>query len=269
MSDDSDSDDGNNGDFRETKPFTEVRRRGSTTSRSTSSRPSSTGSWTPPTPIAPIALTPILPIPTATRNSIASLTVVEPQSVAQVALAAQVSWNERRFYPVTGENPDYRESVTDRICREIDEARAQFVAHPTLPTAMAQDTPPGLEVVPVSCYSGSFRTWAFDHDLIAEFDAEDNDDDYGDEDDEIFEFLDNTDQTEHFFIDQSPDNSKICDPESRVLVDCAVQTDITLSINAANIKWTPSIVRRSPMSSLERAIRQQRGDELPAHGGQD
>ena len=68
VDDDSDSDDGNNGVFRDTEIFTEVRRRGSTTSRSTSSRPSSTGSWTPPTPIVPMEFTPILPIPTATET---------------------------------------------------------------------------------------------------------------------------------------------------------------------------------------------------------
>ena len=50
VGDDSDSDDGNNGVFMITtaEPFTKARRRESATSRSSSSRPSSTGSWTPP-----------------------------------------------------------------------------------------------------------------------------------------------------------------------------------------------------------------------------
>ena len=34
---------------------------------------------------------------------------------------------------------------------------------------MTQDSPPGLEAVPVSCYSRSFRTRAFDNDSMAEF----------------------------------------------------------------------------------------------------
>ena len=135
--------------------------------------------------------------------------MVEPQSVAQVAPAAQVSWDERRFYPVTGENPDYRESVTDRICRELDEVRIKFEIHPTLPTAVAQDRPPGLEVVPVSCFGGSFRTWAFDHDLIAECDAEDKNDEYCDGEEEDYD-----DNAEHYFIDQSPKDSKIRHSES-------------------------------------------------------
>ena len=63
------------------------------------------------------------------------------------------------------------ESVTERICREIDEARKKF-GNTVAPTAMTQDTPPGLEAVPVSCYSGSFMTWAFDNDLMAEFEDE-------------------------------------------------------------------------------------------------
>ena len=155
------------GDFTTTEPFNEIRRRGSATSRSSSSHPPSTGSWTPPTPITPIAH-----VPTVVRNSFEALNVVETQSHAQVAPAAQTSWDERRVYPVTGFNPGYRESVTDRICREIDEARTKFVTHPSLPTAMTQDAPPGLEVVPVSCCSGSFRMWAFNNDVMAEFEDE-------------------------------------------------------------------------------------------------
>ena len=87
------------------------------------------------------------------------------------------------------------------------------MAHPITSTVMTQVTPPGLEAVPVSCYSESFRTWAFDNDLIAEFDAEDNNDEYRDEDDENFE-----DHIEHCFIDLSPDNSKIGDPRVAYLL---------------------------------------------------
>ena len=34
---------------------------------------------------------------------------------------------------------------------------------------MTQDTPPGLEVVPVCCCSGLFRTLVFENDIVAEF----------------------------------------------------------------------------------------------------
>ena len=102
---------------------------------------------------------------------------------------------------------------------------------------MTQDTPPGLEAVPVSCYSGSFRTWAFDNDLIPELDMSEADDhEYKHEDDENFE-----DNVDHYFIDQSSDDSKIGDTENRIFVDCAIQTDVALSLTAANIKWTPCI----------------------------
>ena len=82
------------------------------------------------------------------------------------------SWDLRRRDPegllAAGGGSIEVESVTGRICREIDEARKKF-GHVISPTAMTQDTLPGLEGVPVSCYSGSFTTWAFDNDLMAEF----------------------------------------------------------------------------------------------------
>ena len=70
-----------------------------------------------------------------------------------------------------------------------------------------QDTPPGLEGVPVSCYSGSFRTWAFDNDLMAEFEDEMGESGYDDEfvDEECK--AEGTPKTEHFNIDISPDRS--------------------------------------------------------------
>ena len=46
---------------------------------------------------------------------------------------------------------------------------------------MTHDTPPGLEAVPVSFYSGSFMTWAFDNDLMAEFEDEIRESGVGDE----------------------------------------------------------------------------------------
>ena len=83
---------------------------------------------------------------------------------------------------------------------------------------MTQDTPPGLEAVPVSCYSGSFRTWAFVKDLIPELDMSEADDhEYKHEDNDNFD-----DHVEHYFIDQSPDNSKIDDTDNRTFVDCAI-----------------------------------------------
>ena len=84
----------------------------------------------------------------------------------------RISWDFRQHSfgasTTAAEGPTKVESVTERIYREIDEARLKF-GHIVSPTAMTHDTPPGLEAVPVSCYSGSFMTWAFDNDLMAEF----------------------------------------------------------------------------------------------------
>ena len=73
---------------------------------------------------------------------------------------------------------------------------------------MTQDTPPGLERVPVSCYIGSCKTWAFDNELMAEFeDAEIGesglDDEFVDEGCKV----EGTPKTEHFNIDIPLENN--------------------------------------------------------------
>ena len=80
-----------------------------------------------------------------------------------------MTWDFRRHSPRAGDGAAEAESVTGKICREIDVARKKF-GHVFSPVAMKQDTSPGLEAVPVSCYSGSFKTWAFDNDFMAELD---------------------------------------------------------------------------------------------------
>ena len=72
---------------------------------------------------------------------------------------------------------------------------------------MTQDTPPGLEAVPVSCYSGSFMTWAFDNDLMAEFEDEIGESGVDDEFVDEKCHVEGTPVTEHFDIDTSPDRS--------------------------------------------------------------
>ena len=120
------------------------------------------------------------------------------------------SWDVRRHSPrglsAAGGGSTDVESVTGRICREIDETRTKL-GHVISPTAMTQDTPPGLEGVPVSCYSGSFRTWPSDNNLMAEFEDEIEEPEYDDEfvDEECN--VEGTPKTEHFNIDASPDRN--------------------------------------------------------------
>ena len=68
---------------------------------------------------------------------------------------------------------------------------------------MTQDTPPVFEAVPFSCYSGSFRTWAFDNDIMAEFeDSEVEESGFNDEFvPEECEAEESISKTEHFNID--------------------------------------------------------------------
>ena len=129
---------------------------------------------------------------------------------------------------------------------------------------MMQDTPPGLEGVPVSCYSGSFRTWAFDNDLMAEFEDEIGESGFDDEfvDEECK--VEGTPKTEHFNIDISPEinTSTHSNFDDRTFAEIGIQTETTLSITAADIIWTPTItsviverdIDTSGKSTLDRAI---------------
>ena len=122
---------------------------------------------------------------------------------------APISWDFRQQFSGTtaaaSGGSTETESVTERICREIDEAKLRF-SHIVSPTDVIQDTPPGLEPVPVSCYSGSFMTWSCDNDL-AEFEDEIGesgvDDEFVDEECHV----EGTLMTEHFCIDTSPDRN--------------------------------------------------------------
>ena len=158
VGDESDSDDGNNGDVDEVQCFQEVVASGT----ANSSRASSIGSWSPPTGSW-------LP-PTPISNTFGALSVDEPVRIATV-LAAPISWDFRRSSP--GRSDTSAESVTDRICREITEAQQilGFRATPTAPII-----PPGLEAVPVSCYSGSFKIWSFVNDMIPDLEKSEADD---------------------------------------------------------------------------------------------
>ena len=134
---DDDSDDGNNGDFEELadEPFVPVARgRSSNPSRSVS----------PSTSRSSISSVSLMP-PTPTSNVFEPLT--ESEDVP--AREASVSWDFRQqFYGVIATSsggPTDVESVTDRIYREIDEARTKF-SHIVLPTAVTHDLR-GQEVV--------------------------------------------------------------------------------------------------------------------------
>ena len=61
------------------------------------------------------------------------------------------------------------------------------------PAAMTRAAPPGLEEVPVSCYSGLFRTWAFENGIMAEHETSEVDDEILPEQRE-----DNSLKTEHY-----------------------------------------------------------------------
>ena len=192
-SDDDDSDDGNNGDFEEfaDEPFVEVTR-----GRSASRSPATSRTSTSRSSISSVALVP----PTPTSNVFSPL--LESEDVPTAVPSAPVSWDFRQPLEhelFTAERQE--ESVTDRIFREVNEAKlrfAHFVPHETAPTC---DVPPGLEPVPVSCYSGSFMTWSF-NDVMEEFESEIDDSESVDERCHV----EGTPVTEHFKID-TPDVS--------------------------------------------------------------
>lgn len=162
-SEDDDLDNSNNGDFTEVvdEPFVQVTRgRSSNISRSASpstSRSSmSSGLSSPPTPIG---------------NVFEPLKESDDVRVQEAPDSCEFRQHSSGIIATAAEGLTKVESVTERICREIVEARLKF-GHIVSPTAVTHDTPPGLKVVPVSRYSGSFMTWAFDDDRMAEF--EDN-----------------------------------------------------------------------------------------------
>jgi hypothetical protein len=96
--------------------------------------------------------------------------LTESDDVSFTVPLATISWDFRQ--PLEREefiHERQEESETDRIFREINEAKLRFVRLVPQETAATCDTPPGLEPVPVSCYSGSFMTWSFDHDVMEEF----------------------------------------------------------------------------------------------------
>ena len=137
---------------------------------------------------------------------------------------------------------------------------------------MPQDTLPSLEAVPVSCYSGSFRTWATDNDMMAEL--EDSEVEESRFDDEFFpeevELAESMFETDHYNIDTSPKTSRRSKLDDRTLAEIGIQTESTLSLTAADVTWTPTIksfiVKRnidtSGMSTLDRAIFAQECDDL-------
>ena len=126
---------------------------------------------------------------------------------------------------------------------------------------MPQAPPPCLDAVPVSCYSGSFRTWGFENDTIPDLETSEADDELISEHSEHCKS-----SAEHFFIGQSPEIRKQHDSEDRKFADWSVQTEVTLSLNDSDIKFFVGERRsdESEMSSLERAIIAQQHDRLPA-----
>ena len=135
---------------------------------------------------------------------------------------------------------------------------------------MTQATPPGLEAVLASCYHGSFRTWSFENDIMAEFEGSQVEESEFDEDFIPEQREDNSLKTEHYFIDHSPETSKQSNSEDRTVTEIRVQTETTLSLTAADVKWTPTIetfvvernIDKSGMSILDRAIFAQECDDL-------
>ena len=115
---------------------------------------------------------------------------------------APVSWDFRQSLE-RKELPSERqeESVTDRIFREINEAKLRFGHFVPRETVATHETPPGLEPGPVSCYSGSFMTWSFDHDVMKEFENDIGDSGVSDESVDENCHVEGTPMTEHFKID--------------------------------------------------------------------
>ena len=132
-----------------------------------------------------------------------------------------------------------------------------------------------MEAVPVSCCSVSFRTWAFDNDIMAEFeDSEVEDPGFDDEFVcEKCEVEESIAKTEHFNIETSPEKetSRHSNFDDRTFADIGIQTETTLSLTAADVTWTPTIenfiaernIDKSGMSNLNRTIFAQECDELP------
>ena len=93
----------------------------------------------------------------------------------------------------------------------------------TITLVMTWTSPPGMEVVPFSCYSGSFRTWAFDNDIISEYKALEVVDDFIPEQRE-----DSSLRAGHYFRDTSPETSKHSISDNHTFAEIVVQTETTL-----------------------------------------
>ena len=170
--------------------------------------------------------------------------------------------------------------MTDRIIREIEESRALFGLWNSVVREINVDSQrepaasttgiiasPGLQGVPVSCYTSSFAAWTFSNTIIPDLDESEDDNDDGDDDVEEVETL-----PRHFFIDRSPDRQPT-EPAERTFAEVGIQTELSLSLSASDIRWTPTINETfnhhsarddiTEFSNLEQAIAAQQQDALP------
>jgi hypothetical protein len=238
--------------------------RGSNSSRSASL---SSGSWSPQE------------VPVVLFNTFGTLNPATP------APAAPSSWDYRPSPAHSRVSEESTESVTDRIIREIEESRVLF----GIQKSTVQDTivetphepavgttgiaaPPGLQGAPVSCYTSSFASWTFNRDVIPSLEESEDDDDEVDDDVETANVVEEVETLpKRFCIDKSPEQQP-AEPVERTFAEIGVQTELSLSLNASDIRWTPTIDERrsSPAqvevatSTLERAIAAQQQDVLPA-----
>ena len=81
-------------------------------------------------------------------------------------------------------------------------------------------------------------TWSFDHDVMEEFENEIGDSEDGDESVDERCNVEGTPMTEHFKID-TPDTSNHGNFDDRTFSEIGTQTETTLSVNSADIIWTP------------------------------
>ena len=103
-----------------------------------------------------------------------------------------------------------------------------------------------VEAVPFSCYSGSFKTWSFENDIIPDLEkSEADDEEFLVEQEEFISEQSRYQTPEHFSIGKSPDIDYTVHHEGRTFADCSVQTELQLSLTAADIMWTPTIETRA------------------------
>ena len=87
---------------------------------------------------------------------------------------------------------------------------------------------------------------------------------------------DNSSKTERYNIDTSPETTRHINVDDRTFVEIGIQNETTLSLTAADVRWTPTIetfvaernIDKSGMSILDRAIFAQECDELPGFAEQ-